>query len=203
MQAFKYLLITLCLTLAAGMQAVNAEEKAAAPKSGQPLPEGVTDPNDPNAPPPIVQKTHKLTEEQVVKQLKFMMVNGWARIEKDLVEKKKFNPIGMVLYPNGDAKPVYHENQDKMDPHLQLAMIAKTLKEIAKTRMVWAVGILFSQVQKDKDGNQVNVIVVNTEHIAGWGRHWAYPYFVEKGELLLGQPTETPTTKPFYFESQH
>lgn len=197
MQAFKFLLITLCFTLAAGIHAVNAEEKAPAPKSEEKLPDGTSNPNDPvqNAP----MKKAKLTEEQALKQLKFMMVNGWGYVEKELVANGKFNPMGVVLYPDGTTKPVYVDNRDKMDPNLQLAMIAKMLKEVANSRAVWGVGLLFSQIKRDKEGNEIKLIIVNTEHIAGWGRQWAYPYFVEKGELLLGQPQETPTSKPFYF----
>lgn len=191
MQYFKSLLTIACVTLSLAAFSVSAEEKKA-----EKLPDGVSNPNSPLDAAPM--KRAKLTEEQAVKQLKFMTVFGWARIEKDLVEKGKFNPMGMVLYPDGVTKPLYVDEQDVMDPSLQLAMIAKSLKEIAQTRTVWAVGIIFSQIRKNKDGSDLNLIIVNTEHIAGWGRHWAYPYFVEKGELLLGQSTETPT-EPFYF----
>lgn len=196
MRPFKPLIVLFCLILTGVTQIALAEEKAAAPQTEEMLPEGASNPNDPIQSAPLIKA--KLTEEQVIKQLKYLMVSGWAKVEKALVANGKFNPMGMVLYPDGVAKPVYVENQDKMDPNLQLAIIAKTLKEIAQSRAVWGVAILFSQVKKDKEGNAINVIIVNTEHIAGWGRHWAYPYFVEKGELLLGQPTES-ATKPFYF----
>ena len=200
MQPFKLLLITLCISLVSGFQAVFAEEKPDTPKVEEKLPEGTSNPSDPIQNAPV--KKAKLTEEQARNQLKYMMVNGWGYIEKKLVANGKFNPMGIVLYPDGITKPVYVENRDKMDPNLQLSMIAKMLKEVANTRAVWGVGLLFSQVRKDKEGNEIKLITVNTEHIAGWGSHWAYPYFVEKGELLLGQPQKSPTNKPFYFAPQ-
>ncbi len=145
-----------------------------------------------------INRKAKLTEEQAINQLKYMMVSGWAKIEEPLVKEGKFNPLGLVLYPDGTFKPMYLANQDAIEPALQLALVAKQLEAVALSRAVWGVGLMYAQKTTMKDGTDVNLIMVNTEHIAGWGRHWAFPYYVDNGELKLGQPKET-ATPPFYF----
>jgi hypothetical protein len=141
----------------------------------------------------------KLTEEQATAQLKFMMVKGWERIEDDLIERGSFKPMGMILQPDGEFKPLRIEGQDEYNQEFVLNGIVESLKEIAKTRSVWAVGIIWVTGKKQQDGTYYKQIMVLTEHIAGWARHWAYPYKLVDGEIKLGSSIETQV-KPIYFK---
>jgi hypothetical protein len=189
----------LVVLLSVWLVAVGASAEEAKPKEGQASPGAAPDPNAKPSDAQVGQTVRaKMTEEQAVLQLKYMMVNAWAYIEQPLVKEGKFNPLGMVVYPDGTFKPMYLAEQDSVDPALQLGLIAKQLEVVAQTRAVFGVGLMYAQKTKMKDGTDLNLIMVNTEHIAGWGRHWAYPYTIENGELLLGQPKETPTPA-FYF----
>jgi len=140
----------------------------------------------------------KLTEEQAVNQLKYMMVKGWARVEDELVETNSFKPFGMVLSPQGEFRPVYIAEQDKLKQEVALAAIVKNLEAIAQTRSMWGVGLMYIQGKKRKDGSLDMRIMVLGEHIAGWARHWSYPFKIENGEVKLGAPTET-AIEPVYF----
>ncbi len=143
----------------------------------------------------------KLTEEQAVNQLKFMMVKGWARVEDELIENNTFKPFGMVLSPQGEFRPVYLAEQEKLDQSVALAAIVKNLEAIAQTRSMWAVGLMYIQGKKRKDGSLDMRIMVLGEHIAGWARHWAYPFKIENGEVKLGAPAET-AIEPVYYVPQ-
>jgi len=140
----------------------------------------------------------KLTEEQAVNQLKYMMVKGWARIDKELVNSGTFKPMGMVLSPEGEFRPLYIAEQEKMDQALALGVITKNLAAIAQTRSMWGVGIMYINGKQRKDGTWDQRIMVMTEHIAGWARHWTYPFKVVDGEVKLGAPIES-NVKPVYF----
>ena len=143
-------------------------------------------------------KRARLTEEQVVNQLKYMMVKGWARIEKELVDRGSFKAFGMVLSPKGEFRPVYIDEQERLAPDVQLATIVKHLEAIAQTRSMWAVGVMYIQAKERSDGSVDKRIMVLGEHIAGWARHWSYPFKVEDGEVKLGAPIET-NVQPVYF----
>lgn len=144
-------------------------------------------------------KRAKLTEEQAINQLKYMMIKGFARMEKELVEEADFPPFGMTLSPEGEFKAVTIDAGDVEVPSdIQLAAIAKNLEAIAKTRALWAVGLMYIRAIKLDDGSYVQRIVVMAEHIAGWARHWVYPFKVEDGVVKLGQPTESPA-QPIYY----
>lgn len=143
----------------------------------------------------------RLTEEQAVNQLKYMMVKGWAKIEPDLLESGSFMPLGMVLSPKGEFRPVYIAGQEKLKQEVALAAIAKNLKQIASTRSVWAVGLMYIALNTGPDGETLTRINVLTEHIAGWARHWSYPYKLVDGEIKLGAPSET-SIEPFYYSNQ-
>ena len=76
----------------------------------------------------------KVTEEQAVAQLKYMMVQGWIRMEKQLLERGAFLPFGMVLSPNGEFNVLAIEHQGLVKKDYQLVSIIEYLKRIAKTR---------------------------------------------------------------------
>ena len=144
-------------------------------------------------------KRAKLTEEQAINQLKFMMVKGFARMEKDIVEKGSFPPFGLSLLPDGTFKAVIPDTGDvKLRPEVVLPLLAKQMEAIAQTRSMWAVGIMYIRKIKRDDGSYAQRLIVMTEHIAGWARHWAYPFKVEDGEVKLGKPTETPSQPVYY-----
>lgn len=141
------------------------------------------------------QRRAKLTEEQAVNQMKYMMVKGWQRIDKDLVSKGKFDPVGLMLNSRGDFKPIVvgaRDGEEAHSPKLQYLIINRQLEEQAKTRTVWSVGMMYIQeydteVEGSETPLRINVLV---EHIAGWARSWSYPFKVVDGEVKLGQPVE-------------
>lgn len=143
-------------------------------------------------------KRAKVTEDQAINQLKYMMVKGFARMEEDLVRKGSFPPFGLTLLPDGEFKAVIIETDENIPMQVQLIKMVESMETIAKTRAVWAVGVMYIRAIKLDDGSYVQRLIVMTEHIAGWARHWAYPFKVEKGEVKLGKPTETPA-KPIYY----
>ena len=144
-------------------------------------------------------KRAKVTEEQAVNQLKYMMIKGFTRMEKELVDKGEFQPFGLTLLPTGEFKALTIDAGDvKVPTDVQLAAVAKNLEAIAQTRAIWGVGLMYIRAVKLDDGSHIQRIVVMAEHIAGWARHWVYPYKVEDGVVKLGQPTET-AAKPVYY----
>tara|TARA_R110001592_G_scaffold1001_2_gene5900 strand:- start:12863 stop:13417 length:555 start_codon:yes stop_codon:yes gene_type:complete len=143
-------------------------------------------------------KRAKVTEEQAINQLKFMMVKGFSRMEKELVEKGDFPPFGLSLFPDGSFKAVTIDSEIPVPNEEALAAVAQSMAAIAKTRSTWGVGIMYIRAQKLDDGSFTQRIIVMTEHIAGWARHWAYPFKVENGEVKLGKPTET-AVNPIYY----
>jgi len=147
----------------------------------------------------------KLTEEQAVNQLKYMMVQGWARMERELVEYGTFSPFGLTLSPDGDFKPLFVESGEgalRIKADFALAAVVENLKEIAKTRAVWGVGVIYIQAREMEDGSNVQRIQVMTEHIAGWARHWSYPFKVTNGEVKLGAPAETAVSTVYFSKSK-
>ncbi len=144
-------------------------------------------------------KRAKLTEEQVINQLKFMMVKGFSRMEEEIVENGGFPPFGLTLMPDGTFKAVIPDTGDtRLRNEVVLAMLVKQMEAIAQTRSMWAVGVMYIRKIKRDDGSYAERLIVMTEHIAGWGRHWAYPFKVENGEVKLGKPTEAPA-EPIYY----
>ena len=144
----------------------------------------------------------KLTEEEVVQQLKYMMLQGWIKMERTLVKSGTFLPFGMTLMPDGEYKSVLVNAKVTDDvtvsPEFALNAVIENLKAIAETRAVWAVGLMYIQAQENKDGTFDQRIQVLTEHIAGWARHWSYPFKVVDGEVKLGAPTETPAQAVYF-----
>jgi hypothetical protein len=172
----------------------HAEEKNAAKKIEETIPLPEAKAMDLNK-----LKRAKLTEEQAVNQLKFMMVKGFARMEKELVETGGFPPFGLTLLPDGEFKALTVEAGDVDVPsEVQLAAVAKNLEAIAKTRAMWAVGLMYIRAVRLDDGSYVQRIIVMAEHIAGWARHWVYPFKVEEGVVKLGQPVES-AVQPVYY----
>ena len=144
-------------------------------------------------------KRAKVTEEQAVNQLKYMMIKGFARMEKELVGEGSFPPFGLTLSPEGEFKALTIDAGEVDVPNeVQLAAVAKNLEAIAQTRAMWGVGLMYIRAIKLDDGSYVQRIVVMAEHIAGWARHWVYPFKVEEGVVKLGQPTESEA-KPVYY----
>ena len=145
----------------------------------------------------------KLTEDQAINQLKYMMVKGWARMERQLVEQKTFQPFGLTLSPQGDFKPIFVSISDlkpgeNYRPEFVLNSVTETIKAVADSRSMWAVGVMYIQAKERPDGSFEQRIQVMTEHIAGWAHHWSYPFKITDGEVKLGAPIETPV-KPVYF----
>jgi hypothetical protein len=143
----------------------------------------------------------KVTEEQAVAQLKYMMVQGWIRMEKQLLERGAFLPFGMVLSPEGEFNVLAIEHQGLVKKDYQLISIIEYLKRIAKTRAKWAVGLMYIETTKNADGTSMDYIRVVAEHIAGWARSWSYPYKMVNGEVKLGASKEL-VLKPVYFQSK-
>ncbi len=141
----------------------------------------------------------KLTEEAALKQLKFMMVKGWERVEPDLLERGSFKPMGLTLSPQGEFRPVYLDKQEEIPQDFALEAIVKTLKDIARSRTQWAVGVIYVTGVKQEDGTYFRQISVAAEHIAGWARQWSYPYKVVDGEIKLGAVVEREMA-PIYFQ---
>ena len=172
----------------------HAEEKNAAKKLEETIPMPKADAMDLNK-----LKRAKLTEKQAVNQLKYMMVKGFARMEKELVETGGFPPFGLTLLPDGEFKALTIEaGEVEVPSEVQLAAVAKNLEAIAKTRAMWGVGLMYIRAVKLDDGSYVQRIIVMAEHIAGWARHWVYPYKVEDGVVKLGQPVES-SVQPVYY----
>jgi len=147
-------------------------------------------------------KRAKLTEEEAIKQLKYMMVLGWARMEEQLREEGTFAPFGFTLMPDGEFKAVILNSEGvRLNPGFTLDAVTQNLKAIAETRSVWAVGIMYIHVKEKSDGTYDQRIQVMTEHIAGWARHWSYPFKTIDGDVKLGAPTEM-ATKPVYFSKK-
>ena len=188
-------LSALCLMVI--LAPAHAEEKNPAKKLEETIPLPKAENIDLNK-----LKRAKLTEEQAVNQLKYMMVKGFARMEKELIETGNFPPFGLTLLPDGEFKALTIDSGEVDVPaEVQLAAVAKNLEAIAKTRAMWAVGLMYIRAVKLDDGSFVQRIVVMAEHIAGWARHWVYPFKVEDGVVKLGQPTEAPA-QPIYYVRQ-
>ena len=146
----------------------HAEEKSAAKK----LEESIPMPKADTTVDVGKLKRAKLTEDQAVNQLKYMMVKGFGRMEKELVETGNFPPFGMTLSPEGEFKALTIDAGDvEVPPDVQLAAVAKNLEAIAKTRAMWGVGLMYIRAVRLDDGSYVQRIVVMAEHIAGWARH--------------------------------
>ena len=143
-------------------------------------------------------KRARMSEEQALNQLKYMMVKGWAKVEKELLDRGSFQAFGMVLSPKGEFRAVYIDQQERLPPDMQLATIVKNLEAIAQTRSMFAVGVMYIQAKERSDGTIDKRIMVLGEHIAGWARHWAYPFKIEDGEVKLAAPKET-SVEPVYF----
>jgi hypothetical protein len=144
-------------------------------------------------------KRAKLTEDQAIKQLKFMMVKGFARMQDLLIKEGSFPPFGLSLLPDGEFKAIIPDTGgQKIPSEIELVALAKNLEKIAKTRTMWAIGLMYIRAIKRKDGTYAQRIIVMTEHIAGWARHWAYPFKVVDGDVKLGKPTET-SVEPVYY----
>lgn len=147
-------------------------------------------------------RTAQLTEEKAIEQLKYMVVQGWKRMDPVLVSTGSFVPFGMTLMPDGEYKTVL-VNPKVADgvtvtPEFTLNAIVENIRAIAETKAVWAVGLMYIQANEQEDGTYVQRIQVITEHIAGWARHWSYPFKVEDGKVKLGAPSET-AVKAVYF----
>ncbi|KZY42385.1 MULTISPECIES: hypothetical protein [unclassified Oleiphilus] len=143
-------------------------------------------------------KRAKLTEAQSVNQLKYMMVKGFDRIKKEVVKNGSFPPFGLTLSPDAEFKAVIPDIEAKLPSQVVLVKLAESMAAIAQTRSMWAVGIMYIRAIKRDDGTYLQRIIVMTEHIAGWARHWAYPFKMEDGEFKLGTPQELEV-KPVYF----
>jgi hypothetical protein len=143
-------------------------------------------------------KRGRLTEEQAISQLKYMMVEGWKRMEDELLERGSFKAFGLTLSPDGEFKPLYIDSQEDLPQDVQLAALAKNIEAIAQTRSVWGVGLMYVTGNVREDGSLNKRIAVVAEHIAGHARVWSYPYKLVDGEVKLGSPIEKEM-KTIYF----
>jgi len=147
-------------------------------------------------------KKARVTEEQGLKQLKLMVVEGWKRIKDELLETGAFPAIGLTLSPQGKFRPLIADESDVvLRPNDLVTILVQQLQSIAQTRSMWAVGLMYIRAFKADDGKNVYRIMVMTEHIAGWARHWSYPFKLVDGDVKLGKPTET-VVDPVYFVKQ-
>ena len=143
-------------------------------------------------------KRAKVTEEQALAQLKYMMVAGFKRLEPQLLEKGSFKPMGMTLDPDGNFRAIKVDGQEEMPQELAVQGLVQALKGLAANRTQWAVGLIYVTGTKTEDGEVERRIVVIAEHIAGWARSWHYPYGVIDGEVKMGQPAEFPMAPVYY-----
>ncbi|KZZ61292.1 hypothetical protein A3762_02345 [Oleiphilus sp. HI0125] len=144
-------------------------------------------------------KRAKLTEEQAIAQLQYMMLNAFKRIEPILLERGSFKPVGMTLDPDGTFRSVRVDGQEEMPQAIALDAIVSSLKSLAANRTQWAVGVMYVTGKKQEDGRIQRRIMVATEHIAGWARTWSYPYFIDGEQVKMGSPFETEM-KPVYYK---
>ncbi|KZX77510.1 hypothetical protein A3715_20415 [Oleiphilus sp. HI0009] len=143
-------------------------------------------------------KRAKVTEEQAISQLKYMMIAAFKRVEPDLLERGSFKPMGMTLDPDGNFRAIKVDGQDEMPQEVALEALVRALQGLASNRTQWAVGLIYVTGKEQEDGTMLRRIVVAAEHIAGWARSWNYPYIVD-GEVKMGQPVETEM-KPVYYQ---
>lgn len=143
-------------------------------------------------------KRAKLTEEQALTQLKYMMVAGFKRVEPQLLDNGSFKPMGMTLDPDGNFRAIKVDGQDEMPQELAVQGIVQALKGLAANRTQWAVGLIYVTGNQNEDGGVDRRIVVIAEHIAGWARSWHYPYAVTDGQVKMAQPAEFPMTPVYY-----
>lgn len=143
-------------------------------------------------------KRAKLTEEQALAQLQYMMVEGFKRLQPQLLEKGSFKPMGMTLDPDGTFRAIRVDGQDEMPQELALEGLVQALKGLASNRTQWVVGLIYVTGTKNEDGSFDRRIVVIAEHIAGWARSWHYPYAIVDGEVKMAAPAEFPMS-PVYF----
>jgi hypothetical protein len=144
-------------------------------------------------------KRAKVTEEQGIAQLKYMMISAFKRVEEDLLSRGSFKPMGMTLDPDGTFRGIRVDGQEDMPQELAVEALVKALKGLASNRTQWAVGITYVTGRKLEDGTTLRQMVVATEHIAGWARSWTYPYVVKDGAVKMGQPEEREM-KPVYYQ---
>jgi len=145
------------------------------------------------------QQRAKVTEEQAIAQLKYMMVNGFKRVEGDLLERGSFKPIGMTLDPDGNFRAIRVDGQEEMPQDVAIEALVKAIQGLAAQRTQWGVGLIYVTGQKTESGEVFKRIVVVTEHIAGWARSWDYPYKIEDGKVMMGQPREQEM-QPVYYQ---
>lgn len=144
-------------------------------------------------------KRAKVTEEQAIAQLKYMMIAAFKRNEPDLLERGSFKPMGMTLDPDGNFRAIRVDGQDEMPQEVAIEGLVRALQGLASNRTQWAVGLIYVTGKKLEDGTILRQIVVASEHIAGWARSWTYPYAVIDGEVKMGQPQEREM-KPVYYQ---
>jgi len=173
----------------------NAEEKSVTEKAesmaSQPVQAGDVD--------ITTLKRARVSEEQAVAQLKFMMIEGWKRMEEDLLERGSFKPFGLTLSPQGEFRPLYLDTPEDLNQQIHVDALVKNLKAIAQTRSVWCVGMMYVTGNQRSDGTYNKRIAVVGEHIAGVARAWSYPYKIIDGEVKLGTSKESEM-EPVYFK---
>lgn len=143
-------------------------------------------------------KRAKVTEEQAIAQLKYMMVAAFKRNETDLLERGSFKPMGMTLDPDGTFRAIRVDGQDEMPQDVAIEALVRALQGLAANRTQWAVGLIYVTGRKLEDGTILRQIVVASEHIAGWARSWTYPYAIIEGEVKMGQPAEREMKAVYY-----
>lgn len=144
-------------------------------------------------------KRAKVTEEQAIAQLKYMMISAFKRNETDLLERGSFKPMGMTLDPDGNFRAIRVDGQDEMPQDVAIEALVRALQGLASNRTQWAVGLIYVTGRKMEDGSILRQIVVASEHIAGWARSWTYPYAIIDGQVKMGQPVEQEM-KPVYYQ---
>lgn len=197
-------LFTFCsVILMLALSQVSMAEETAAERAERELAEQMK-----NAPPEgedvdiTTLRRAKVTEEQAMAQLKYMVVEGWRRITDPLKERGSFKAFGLTLSPQGEFRPLFLDSQAALKQDVQIGAIVKNLEAIAQTRSVWAVGLMYVTGTVREDGTYSKRIAVVAEHIAGYARTWSYPYMVdESGEVKLGKALESEMD-PIYFRAQ-
>ena len=144
-------------------------------------------------------KRARVTEEQAIAQMKYMMIAAFKRNEPDLLERGSFKPMGMTLDPDGNFRSIRVEGQDEMPQDVAIEALVRALQGLASNRTQWSVGLIYVTGSKLEDGTMLRKIVVVAEHIAGWARSWVYPYAVVDGQVKMGQPEEREM-KPVYYQ---
>lgn len=141
----------------------------------------------------------KVTEEQAEQQLKYMIIQGFGRVEQELKTRGSFKPIGLTISPKGQFRALNFADTSLSKEQRDDALV-RMLKKVADSRSVWGVGLMYVTGNQRPDGTFNKRVAVVAEHIAGWAKSYSYPYKIdEDGEVRMADPIVVDM-EPVYFK---